>query len=185
MIECFDEITEIESSLFYPSDKKDFIDSDGSRVIFIDLLSLSSQEEDVPSIEKVPLEFDEESLKEFSRSSYCSDITLNPQIYDILWDYDAGKTKIEQPNSRDTKIIIPRALLTRTVKREIGTLTYRERQEKIKKYIEKRRKRSWNKKIAYDCRKKVADNRLRVKGRFVAKDKASGYLHFENSLFKK
>jgi hypothetical protein len=30
-----------------------------------------------------------------------------------------------------------------------------------------RKKRIWRKKINYDCRKKVADNRLRVKGKFV------------------
>lgn len=42
-----------------------------------------------------------------------------------------------------------------------------ERSLKIEKY--KNKKRSWAKKISYDCRKRVADTRLRIKGRFISK----------------
>ena len=52
----------------------------------------------------------------------------------------------------------------------IGTLTVEERKVKLEKYKEKQR--SFAKRVSYDCRKKVAYTRLRVKGRFVAKDKA-------------
>lgn len=40
------------------------------------------------------------------------------------------------------------------------------------KFKAKKSRRTWNKKINYDCRKKVADNRLRVKGKFVTKEQA-------------
>lgn len=42
-----------------------------------------------------------------------------------------------------------------------------DRNQKIEKY--KNKKRNWKKKISYDCRKKVADARLRIKGRFISK----------------
>ena len=62
------------------------------------------------------------------------------------------------------------------IARKIGTLTLEERRIKIEKYLEKRKRRSWNKRVNYDCRKKVADNRLRIKGRFVTKDQAFSML---------
>lgn len=49
----------------------------------------------------------------------------------------------------------------------IGKLTVDERLAKVRRYIEKRNRRKWMKKVSYDCRKHVADNRLRIKGRFV------------------
>eukprot|EP01017_Pseudomicrothorax_dubius_P030863 TRINITY_DN3880_c0_g1_i2.p2 TRINITY_DN3880_c0_g1~~TRINITY_DN3880_c0_g1_i2.p2 ORF type:complete len:265 (-),score=52.16 TRINITY_DN3880_c0_g1_i2:65-859(-) len=42
-----------------------------------------------------------------------------------------------------------------------------ERKAKIERYKQKRR--IWLKKIAYDCRKRVADSRMRIKGRFISK----------------
>ena len=48
-------------------------------------------------------------------------------------------------------------------------LTPQERREKIQKFLDKRERRSFSKKVSYECRKKVADNRRRFKGRFVSK----------------
>ncbi len=38
---------------------------------------------------------------------------------------------------------------------------------KIQRY--KNKKRIWNHPVSYSCRKRVADNRLRIKGRFISK----------------
>lgn len=62
----------------------------------------------------------------------------------------------------------------------IGTLTHEERQLKLQKYKEKRARRSFNKKVSYDCRKRVADKRLRIKGRFVTRDQAISILGAHN-----
>ena len=49
----------------------------------------------------------------------------------------------------------------------IGIYTREERDVIISRFYEKRKKRVWVKKIRYHCRKNLADNRIRVKGRFV------------------
>jgi len=55
---------------------------------------------------------------------------------------------------------------------KIGTLTYEERRNKIRNFLEKRNRRKFVKRISYDCRKRVADKRIRIKGRFVTKEQA-------------
>lgn len=67
--------------------------------------------------------------------------------------------------------------------RKIGTLTLAERRVKIEKYLQKRKKRTWSRKINYDCRKRVADSRLRIKGRFVTRDQAFTLLDEANIPF--
>lgn len=49
----------------------------------------------------------------------------------------------------------------------VGSYTHGERQGKIQRYLEKRRRRVWSKKILYSCRKSFADKRPRIGGRFV------------------
>jgi len=52
----------------------------------------------------------------------------------------------------------------------IGIYSTDERAAIISRYHSKRLRRVWNKKIRYNCRKDLADRRLRVKGRFVKRD---------------
>lgn len=49
----------------------------------------------------------------------------------------------------------------------IGLLSYQERKAKIEKYLEKKKKRNFVKKVSYLCRKAVAEKRVRLKGRFT------------------
>lgn len=63
-----------------------------------------------------------------------------------------------------------------SITKKIGPLTVEERRAKVEKYFEKRKNRTWCKRINYDCRKRVADSRLRFKGRFVTKSQAFGML---------
>ena len=63
--------------------------------------------------------------------------------------------------------------------RRIASISFAERRIKLLKYLQKkyelslcRRSRIWRKKVSYDCRKKVADGHLRIKGKFVTREQA-------------
>jgi hypothetical protein len=51
----------------------------------------------------------------------------------------------------------------------IGIYTRDERRQLIEKFRAKKQRRIWRKQIKYDCRKRLAETRPRVKGRFVSK----------------
>lgn len=63
--------------------------------------------------------------------------------------------------------------------RPVGSISWLERRGKVRKFKSKKSRRSWRKKINYDCRKKVADGRLRVKGKFVTREQACSILGVE------
>ncbi|CAN0447623.1 unnamed protein product, partial [Hapterophycus canaliculatus] len=52
----------------------------------------------------------------------------------------------------------------------VGAYTLEERAVLVAKFHAKRGRRIWRKKIKYSCRKKLADKRPRLKGRFVTQE---------------
>ena len=52
----------------------------------------------------------------------------------------------------------------------IGAYSPEQRRKRIERFVEKRNRRVWTKKVKYDVRKNFADSRLRIKGRFVKKE---------------
>ncbi|KAL5098838.1 hypothetical protein RYX36_003165 [Vicia faba] len=53
---------------------------------------------------------------------------------------------------------------------KVGRYSVEERKQKISKYRAKRKQRKFNKIIKYECRKTLADNRTRIRGRFARND---------------
>ncbi|KAG4999004.1 hypothetical protein JHK87_020076 [Glycine soja] len=56
---------------------------------------------------------------------------------------------------------------------KVGRYSAEERKERISKYRAKRNQRNFNKTIKYACRKTLADNRPRIRGRFARNDESS------------
>ncbi|GMJ10960.1 hypothetical protein HRI_004765200 [Hibiscus trionum] len=56
---------------------------------------------------------------------------------------------------------------------KVGRYSPEERRERISKYREKRNRRNFNKTIKYACRKTLADNRPRIRGRFARHDETA------------
>ena len=114
---------------------------------------------------------------EYEAAEQFSGIILDPQPSDSestsSFTEELGLPKTSRkPRKRPVQVPTP-VLETVVVRRQVGLISVEERQAKIKRYLEKRQRRSWNKRISYDCRKRVADGRLRFKGRFIAKPSQS------------
>lgn len=49
----------------------------------------------------------------------------------------------------------------------IGKLTVEERKKRVQRYLDKKKRRIWGRKVEYQCRKNLASKRARVHGRFA------------------
>ncbi|ETI36961.1 hypothetical protein F441_16918 [Phytophthora nicotianae CJ01A1] len=90
----------------------------------------------------------EELRKEQARVSAANSSTSADSLLSVL-NVGASTAK---PNSTEKKI---------------GSYSPAARKLRLQKFHEKRKNRTWKKSIKYDCRKKLADDRPRIKGRFV------------------
>ncbi|KAL4110413.1 hypothetical protein PRIC1_002104 [Phytophthora ramorum] len=95
----------------------------------------------------------EELRKEQARVSAASSATASLSI-SAPTDSLLSVLNVGSPTSNSTE-------------KKIGSYSPAARKLRLQKFHEKRKNRTWKKSIKYDCRKKLADDRPRIKGRFV------------------
>lgn len=82
-----------------------------------------------------------------------------------------GDTGVPAPNGRATPTFTRGAVTAGDGRQDyIGAYSPDARKKRIMRFMEKRKRRVWTKKVKYDVRKNFADSRMRVKGRFVKKE---------------
>jgi hypothetical protein len=114
-----------------------------------------------------------ESAMHFLDASFITDEAAMPGFWPMFYPQEQTDLKPQPP--------LPKPVLHYNSSKRVGTLSYEERHIKVQKYYEKRSRRSFAKKIAYNCRKRVADSRIRVKGRFVTKAQAQALKGLEST----
>ena len=125
-----------------------------------------------------PLKKEEDGDLPFSMFFFPPDANYAPAepVHGDTDSSDDKPTPVAASKSHD--LIRPRVPYPHAKK--VGTISVEERRLKIEKYLEKRSRRTYGKKVSYACRKRVADTRIRVKGRFVAKKIAEALKGMEN-----
>jgi CCT motif len=134
---------------------------------FVDLLSYNKRITDPDLEDLLDLEVLTNDFSNPEAQTNFSPIEPMQLLLDELPDFNVNHNCI---SDIQTSLKIPTAIKKYDIN-HIGTLSVQERTKKIQKYLEKKKKRTWKKRIHYDCRKKVADSRLRIKGRFVTRNK--------------
>ena len=80
---------------------------------------------------------------------------------------DSSTTAVVSSSSSSSGNFSPQTLELLNKGGRIGIYLPEARKARIERFHAKRSRRVWRKRIKYDCRKKLADSRPRVKGRFV------------------
>ena len=83
-----------------------------------------------------------------------------------------GNNESEGGDSKGPKTKLSKNCSVLPFVKKVGTLSLDERKQKIYRYLEKKRRRNYAKRVGYACRKRVADSRMRVKGRFISKSES-------------
>jgi hypothetical protein len=119
---------------------------------------------DRPSLQKAGTKMDEEN-------SSSGKVTQSPGHSHVPVVSTMGSSPLYTPNEDHQTIQFENKMTPENAGNESEQFAMLkrklERRIKIEKY--KNKKRNWLKKVSYNCRKRLADTRLRIKGRFISK----------------
>lgn len=124
---------------------------------FVDLLTEGTQQGQVQSYEEL-------AESRSGESAYLHYLMSSDEV----WTYTDGSPMLPSP----TTVYEATQSEPSSPLKTGGALTHDERHLKIMKYQQKRTRRTWRKRVNYSRRKKVAESRFRIKGRFVTREQA-------------
>ncbi|CAI9772683.1 unnamed protein product [Fraxinus pennsylvanica] len=87
-------------------------------------------------------------------------------------DLQKMRTKLQTGNALSSSPLSMEKSFMDDANFKVGRYSAEERKERIQRYRAKRSQRNFNKTIKYTCRKTLADNRPRIRGRFAKYDEA-------------
>ncbi|KAJ8526949.1 hypothetical protein K7X08_029426 [Anisodus acutangulus] len=87
-------------------------------------------------------------------------------------DLQKMKTSQTRNTLSSSPLSVERTFIEEAANIRVGRYSAEERKERIHRYRAKRTQRNFNKTIKYACRKTLADNRPRIRGRFARNDEA-------------
>lgn len=104
-----------------------------------------------------------EIIRASSARGFCRSENMElPAWYDPIELAKMKQKMLEEGNDEED--------LPSSVTGRIGAYTLKERRKKLERYLEKRTRRIWDRNVRYQCRKNIAVNRLRVRGRFISRE---------------
>lgn len=104
----------------------------------------------------------------------CRNIRVRKENFNSRHNMSTRSRKKFQNNDQEEWQLAAEPVVKGSGSDMIGGYNRVERELLIKRYLEKRKRRVWHKKVKYTVRKTFADSRMRVKGRFISKvDEAS------------
>jgi len=126
---------------------------------------LGSQEQSSTSLTSFALSRPSLSMPHSRPSTILSSLRTGLAPVQEVDDDDEDEFPLSKRPRRSTRILHSEPF---PLEKRIGIYTLAERKERIARFVEKRNRRVWVKKIRYSCRKNLAQTRMRVKGRFVS-----------------
>jgi len=131
-----------------------------------DLFGTSPNSVTSPIMDSIKEEEDEPTIPEIDEADMTPEDLLRRARSRLLEDLSEGSL-----NGEKGVLTLPHSLSkykeVYNKNGRIGIYTPAERAAIIARFSRKRSRRMWKKKIRYNCRKNLADRRMRVKGRFV------------------
>ncbi|KAL0324265.1 UNVERIFIED_CONTAM: Zinc finger protein CONSTANS-LIKE 4 [Sesamum calycinum] len=171
-----------ENSNKNPLDETSSLDQIASALLSSSPPAFSSRTCRCPSSDTQTTPSKQRNVSSTSIISPCLGFSFRPQFDSVLesqmrrvcstGDLQNVETNMQARNVLSSSPLSTEKSFMEEANFKVGRYSAEERKERIDRYRAKRTQRNFNKTIKYACRKTLADNRPRIRGRFARNDEA-------------